>query len=166
MSIRIQPLGFIARIADALMVPVMYLLSGTFFESPQRTHFWNNTKLSKKDVDTLRRDQMVRSDGATDLRDRHLFRLPIFHMPIVGGWRDYIVIAPIEHELSWHAGWITDGVIGISRLQFRGPVRVLRGPGMADFFGFDSTGHSQIPIRMIGEGRIGTGGPYTHAPLL
>ncbi|KKQ46125.1 MAG: hypothetical protein US63_C0006G0002 [Candidatus Moranbacteria bacterium GW2011_GWC2_37_8] len=46
-KIIVPSLGWLAKLADILMVPLMYLISGTLKEVPQRGHRWNNVRLSK-----------------------------------------------------------------------------------------------------------------------
>jgi len=149
-----------------VMTPVMYLLSGTLRESPQRTHFWNNTKLAPDEVAPLHRDMMVQSGGVGGESSRRVSRLPLFHMPVFGGWKNYIVLEPQDARQPWHVGWIAEDVAGVSRLSFTGPVRVLEGPGAVQFFGVSSDEQSQVAIRKLAQGRIGDGGPFAHMPLL
>jgi len=163
--IRVLPLGWLARLADALMVPLMYVLSGTFRESPQRTHRWNNTKLAKSQVDELDAHCMVCVLGRPESAQRFKWSLPVFHAPILGGWRDYIVLEPPHGMGRWHVGWLADDAFGISRIPLNGPVRLLLGPGDVCFFGLMPHG-GQIVLHMIGEGHIGDNGPHSHLPLL
>lgn len=58
-QLRIPPLGWKEYVGDALMFPLMLLASGTFFETPQRTHRWNNVKFSPAEVCHLRYEKMV-----------------------------------------------------------------------------------------------------------
>ncbi len=106
----------------------------------------------------------VRCSGVSTVR-RWLFGFPIFHVPIFGGWRDYVVLSPYSVNQEWHVGWIASDVCGISRIKLSGPVRMLLGPGDVEFFGIDMEG-CQIPICKIGQGKIGDGGKYKRTPLL
>lgn len=163
-KIDVRPLGRLERIADVLMVPIMYLISGTFTETPQQTHFWNNTKLTAKDVAHLNDDGKVSCAGDEFANARWWHRFPLFHAPLFGGWKEYIVLQS-DSAQDWHVGWIADDVIGVSRIKICGPVRVLRGPGDVHFFGVDTKGQ-QITLREISRGIIGAGGEYANAPLL
>lgn len=161
-KLSVKPLGLFACLADALMVPIMYALSGTT-ESPQRTHRWNNIKLRREDVQDLNFDYMVHCKGISGAMSRFN---PFFHLPIFGGWRDYVVLQPKASIKAWHVGWIANDSIGVSRITLCGPVRLLLGPGDVSFFGVCDNNNLQIALEKVGEGRIGCGGPYSRVPLL
>jgi hypothetical protein len=162
-KIDIPALGKLAIIADVLMTPLMYLLSGTLKEAPQGGHRWNNKKLQPKDVRHLFANQMVYRNGLITNISRCLF---LYHIPILGGWRDYVVLIPELRGTYWHVGWITNDSIGISQVRLLGPVRMLIGPDDVFFFGISVLEHGQIGIKEIGRGRIGDHGPYSKIPLL
>ncbi len=90
----------------------------------------------------------------------------VFHIPILGGWRNYVVLRPREPKGEWHVGWKVNGKAGISRLRIKGPVRMLVGPGSVEFFGIDARTGTQRFIHDVGKGCIGNGGPYIRLPLL
>lgn len=151
------------------MLPIMYLTQCTLREVPQRTHRWNNQKFVPNN--SLDKEAKVRVKGDTKaLRTRWLGFVPLFHIPIFGGWREYVVLEPLEDTVRWHVGWSipTDARMNgywISNIPQRGAVRMLRGPQSTCFFGITRRGR-QIPLRIIGYGRIGAGGPYAKLPLL
>lgn len=163
--IRIRPLGVLERFADACMVPLMYAVSGTLGEWPQRTHRWNNTRLTPTEVGHLRADRMVSCEGIPSAHPRWRLGLPFFHLPIFGGWKEYVVIAPAGPSAPWHVGWLTSSAAGVSHIPLGGPVRMLLGPELVSFFGIDAAG-VEIPLRELGRGAVGDGGPYAHIPLL
>ena len=174
-TINVRPERFVQYVADIALSPFMYALSGVWLsgtweaakEKPQRTHRWNNTGLSSDDVVDLDRGKMVHCEGIPNAMRRIN---PIFHLPILGGWRDYVVLEPEygwNRQLKWHVGWIAeDGVSGVSRIPIVGPVRMTRGPGAVSFFGVLVGQGTQIVIRRIGTGRIGEGGQWARVPLL
>jgi hypothetical protein len=105
---------------------------------------------------------MIRREGVKAIQ-----RLGIlFHLPIFGGWRQYIVLAA-EHHGKWHIGWSTPDQTAVSRLALNAdePVRMLLGPGSVSFFAITAEGF-QIPLAMIGQGRIGDNGPHSKVTLL
>jgi hypothetical protein len=165
-TINLRPEGLIGYMADMAMVPIMYLLSGTL-ESPQRTHRWNNTRLKSDAVAHLDRAQMVHCERIPNAMRRIN---PFFHLPILGGWPDYVVVEPEygwNRRLRWHVGWVAnDGAAGVSRIPIVGPVRMLVGPGDVDFFGILAGHGIQVVLCLIGTGRIGEGGQWAQTPLL
>ena len=155
----IPPLGWKARLADICMIPIMWLLSGAPFERPQRTHFWNNCKLNPQRFMELSHEMtMFVTNGDEDAIPQGWFR---FHLPLIGGWRKYIVIEPkAANTDTWRIGWCVANdndipvLLGISQINLRGPVRVLRGKNKACFFGISEEGR-QIPLSSIRVGVIG-----------
>jgi len=164
-SLHLQPLGLLARVADILMVPIMHIVSLSI-EKPQRTHRWNNAKLTSADVEFLAEAGMVQCDGVPEEGPRFRLGIPAFHVPIFGGWRNYVVLEPPNDHTQWHVGWVADDVIGVLQVKVRGPVRVLLGPGETSFFGVTSYVGMQMRLREIGRGRIGDRGPHRRVPLL
>jgi|SRR6185369_2206664 len=158
----IPPLGWRARTADFLMTPIMYLAAGTFRESPQRTHRWNNKKLTRDEAKQLDPLQMAFCLGVSGAIPKNGLR---FHIPILGGSRDYVVLNPKTSE-EWYVGWKSDHSNGISRIRLRGPVRMLLGMGCVSFFAVSAEFPFQVPLEKMGQGRIGENGQYSHIPLL
>ena len=91
--------GLLSKSADYCMIPVMYILQGNFRETPQRTHFWNNTKLTVSDIEILASELFVTVAGEPHAGRRWFGPVPIFHMPIFGGWKKCIVIAPVDPSM-------------------------------------------------------------------
>ncbi len=166
MKIFITPQGLLGRLADYCMMPLMYVLQLSISEKPQRTHRWNNKKLHVSELHHFDNDAMVALAGSSDNTPRWLYGLPIFHMPLLGGWDRYIVLAPTVTQDMWFAGWVAGDVAGVSRIPLSGPVRLLEGQYAAQFFGINEHGE-QIRIVKIGEGLIGRA-PREHQqiPLL
>ena len=160
-KIIVKPLGRLACLCDQFLEPVMRLLSGAPNEAPQQTHRWNNHHLRTEDVAHLRREMMVHHDGIPG----EISVYPLFHIPVLGGWRNYVVLAPFKEQKEWHVGWVAGRFAGVSRISLRGQVRMLIGPGPVSFFGVNAEG-DQVQIRQIGTGRIGEGGPFINEPLL
>lgn len=163
-QVAVQPLGWLAKFADILMVPFMYVISGTLKETPQRGHRWNNKRLSQSDVKNLDISIMVHCKGMDRaMRSRWLF---LFHIPILGGWRNYVVLETKNDMIDWHVGYIADDMVGVSRIRLSGRVRMLIGSGDVSFFGIDANSFEQLSIREIGRGRIGEGGSFAREILL
>ncbi len=164
-TIEVPPLGWLGRSADLLMIPLMYLVQASL-EAPQRTHVWNNLKLrTPEDRAKLDTSRMCKVLGDGSAAAPWLGMVPVFHIPLLGGWRRYVVLEPVSRDVSeWVPGWVSPDVVGVSRLYLKGPVRLLRGPSDALFFGIDQSGR-QIELRIVGFGRIGDGGPFARLPL-
>ncbi len=152
----------LSKLADILMIPIMYLVSGSI-ETPQRTHFWNNIQLNKSQIENFDPGKMVQYGATADAVKKGMV---LFHIPIFGGWKDYVVIEPENFNGSWHVGWVTEGYAGISQIEIKGHVRMLLGDNDVSFFGMSSLDNTQIKIQKISEGKIGDGGQYKKVPLL
>jgi hypothetical protein len=162
--LNVRRVGLIARIADMVMVPIMYLLSGSLREKPQKTHAWNVQNLHPVEIERLDIGAMVLCKGIDKQPTRRGWLDFLPFMPIIGGWRNYVVLQP-EHEKVWHVGWETSDLDAqISILPIVGPIRVLVGPGDVSFFGVTDDG-IQTPISEIDKGRIGDHGEFSKVPL-
>jgi len=161
----VKPQGFFGRLADMLMLPVMYLIQRSFYEVPQRTHFWNNIKI--RDGWTIDRLRMgcyfLAFRGDPSASARRFFGIPLMHL---GGWKTFKVIEPENHTDEWFVGWYPgDEAAGVSQVPLTGPVRVLIGQGEVSFFALDRAGNS-LPLRQVGGGKIGQAGTFAKIPLL
>jgi len=165
LNINHPPQSLLSKIGDYLMLPLMYLLQGNVREVPQQTHFWNNKKYHAKDLTFLSSVMMVTVKNDEETTRRYLGILPIFHMPIIGGWKKFVVLAPKVQQDVWYVGWVAGDIIGISKIKLDDKVRVLRGPSIVQFFGINEHGQ-QIAIDLVGGGKIGGAGEHSRVPLL
>jgi hypothetical protein len=169
MKIKIRPLGIFEKILDVLFLPIMYMimwLSGIFDECPQMTHYWNNLKLSRSLAPDKSLICLVKGIPGKVRKQGNIFMNALFHIPFLGGGKNYVVISPINiPEGGWYAGWHNEHVHGVSRILVNTPVRLLIGQDDCNFMGFDSKGN-QILVRVVYEGKIGDGGPFRKFPLL
>lgn len=159
------------RFLDWCMVPIMYLVQGNFREVPQRTHVWNNVSWN---ADWYHQPWFVACKGDNQASGYigwmfgvvSLLRLPLFHMPIAGGWKKFVVLEPVEPIVDWHIGW-NCGVhgSGLSLITIERRVRMLVGPKDVKFFGLGKDG-KQVELRLVGEGRVGVAGEFANVPLL
>lgn len=167
MSIIVKPLRWWENALTTVFVPVMYLCAGTLREKPQQTHFWNNKRrFTREEIRKLRNDWMVSQEGIPDAIKKGLCR---FHIPVLGGWRNYVVIKPtlLTENCVWYPGWQwSESGAGCTRIECRGPVRLLVGPNDIKFFGLTPAGEV-YPVECIGSGRIGQAPPeHSSIPLL
>ncbi len=162
--IKIKRQGVLGKVADGLMLPIMYLLQGNIRELPQRTHRWNNDHLKNLEVADLESEKIIFSDRVEAARSRWLGPIPLFHMPIFGGWKKFGVIKPVHKVEEWYIGWVAFDVLGVSQIPLSGPVRIGLGPRQAEYFGIDKDGY-QIEIEAVGEGYIGNAGKFAKVPF-
>lgn len=160
----IKPYTFFRKFLDLLLSPLMRLLSGAPSETPQQSHLWNVTTLQKSDVERLDATIMLTLPGSQQGPHRSKI-IPAHHIPILGGWKKYIVISPTEHTQGWFIGWHNNKIIEMSRIELHTPVRMLVAPEDVRFFAFSKNG-TQISIAKIAEGAVGDGGEYSQLPLL
>ncbi len=166
MTLSVRPRGAFLTLIDRLLSLFMYLAAGTFSEAPQQTHRWNYTKFRPKYVrDRLRESLAICIRGVPTECEPWWYFVPRFHIPILGGWRHYVVLTPRDHSDVWYVGWWTRKGSGISRIPLYGAVRMLRGRKDTYFFAVDKNGN-QLPIDSLGTGVIGNAGKWKDIPLL
>jgi hypothetical protein len=155
------PYPLVYRLFDLALSPFMRLISGAPFESPQETHgVWNVERLPYETHTDISPDLCAQVTGTYDgvFKEGHG---PLFHFPILGGWKEYVVVEAAR--MPWYVGWIVDDgrrkYFEYSRLALTTlHVRLLKpAQGVtAQIFGIDADG-VQVPVRVVGEGRIGDG---------
>lgn len=160
-----RPESIFGQKATKALRSVMQALQGNFTEEPQRTHVWNNTKIRERYLFHCFQALSTLSEADNTALSRYVLGIPIFHVPIFGGWKNYEVLGPVSDSVAWYLGWHSADAFGVSRVPVKGPVRALRGPKSCRFFGFNAE-LEQIPLFQIGQGTIGQGGPFCQLPLL
>jgi hypothetical protein len=118
-----------------------------------------------EDLHWLEAEKLASVPGDVQAVRRWFGFVPIFHMPLFGGWKKYVVVAPAGSESSWFVGWIAGDTVGISRVLLHTPVRLLLGSGPAQFFALTDEGR-QINLEIIGYGEIGVRSHLSKLPLL
>ena len=157
--------GVIGRMADYLMLPVMYLLQGNFNEIPQRTHRWNNQHLNNHTIKHLHANMIEIIQGVPGEYRRWFVPIPLYHMPIIGGWKKFVVLQPKKDIGEWYVGWVAFDALGLSKIPINGSVRTGIGPRQAQFFGLTNDG-CQIDIDVVCDGESGKAGEFAKIPLL
>ncbi len=180
----IEQQGILGAFFDLLMLPVMQYLMGSFEESAQRTHFWNNKKFHNHHL--LKSGMMIHEKGIESAPDKGLFR---FHCPRFGGWKNSIVLKPpvtVDGKLAakWFIGWVTNGGVyaGYSMVPIFDMCKVLIGSGDVSFFALTEVDleinkenvkmpHGMLAVRQVrlmkvGTHVIGQDEKYSHVPLL
>ncbi len=157
------------KILDGLLVPIMYLLQGNFYNIPNQTHFWNNKKIFLSDLKDFREDWMIKDAGVVGVKRRYWGIIPISHIPILGGWRKKMILKPslfCKKGTVWHIGWLSDdGVSGVSLIPIETElVSVLLGDKPCKWFAINQEGF-QLPLEKVTEVEIGQK-EYAKVPLL
>jgi len=143
----------------------MKLISTAPLERPQETHAWHAQKLTRDDLKSLDSKKYATVGG----NEHSYFKTgsgALFHIPLIGGWRDYIVLEIQINISPWYVGWIirdsdTRKILRseVHKLPlYEKSVRLLTGTKERSviFFGVDGNGE-QLPVRVVGKGRIGDG---------
>lgn len=157
--IQVALVSFYFRFLDFLMVPVMWAFSGFKLEFPQETHRWHMQNISCEQV----RGKSVAVMG--DDKSKVGTKAPFIHLPILGGWKNYVVLKAEGFSNHWFVGWKKEFINGrktvcqIQKLRIHSPyIKLLK--GVADskkyFFGLDEKGEF-IELKKIGEGILGDG---------
>lgn len=169
--LKIKPQGVLGYLADVMMLPIMYLLQGTFKESPQGTHRWNNKKITSQYTreKILNYFPLITFSGDAVASKRWLLGfIPLFHMPIFGGTRTFVVLEPSDFNGFWFVGWYLpgdNGLIGVSRVPLGDKVRLTIGPDKVSFFAVSLAG-KPLQLSQVGMGKIGKAGDFAEIPLL
>jgi hypothetical protein len=162
--IRAYPL--IGKVADLCLWPIMRLATGSLREAPQETHAWNLIRLTDEEIGSIDRTKVFVCEAD---RSVPAYRKIFFHLPVLGGWRRFIVLKPRGPSRRYRMGWILGtprALAQMSRLDLQGPVRLLIWPADTVFFAFDQETGEQIPLHEVGRGTIGDGGPWQKTRLL
>lgn len=132
------------RLLDCVLYPIMVLLNGFNGDSIQETHPWHGININTDQIPKNKR-LMIKKDVTAkyENNDKSLIKRWLFHAPILGGWREYVVIKNKDFidGVGWFVGWISDDAnknisLGqLHRLKIDVPViKVLRGTKDVEFF--------------------------------
>jgi hypothetical protein len=162
--IKVRELPRSASIADQIMWPLMFVLGGMKRDSIQETHFWHNQPIAKSDIDPLLSVVVVGDDERTRVKTNRVFPLPMFHMPILGGWRNYVVLHVQSDVSYWHIGWIhrasppgsrlLETVHRLRILDRRVKVLTQSVGFITEYFAIGPQGE-QLPLRIVDHGVLG-----------
>lgn len=143
----------------------MPLALGNFYERPQETHVWNYLKLNPGEHFWLEWAPKVTVQGDPTARST---RYGLHHLTWLGGWKKFVVLEPYPEDVAfgeeWYVGWQAGSVCGVSMIPIEGVVRVLIGPGKAQFFALNAS-HKPVRLRIRDFGRLGQAG-YWHRSSL
>jgi hypothetical protein len=162
--IKVRELSRSASIADQIMWPLMFVLGGLKRDSVQETHFWHNQSIDRSEINSLLSVVVSGDDERAIVKTNRIFPFPMFHVPIFGGWRNYVVLQ-VQSDISyWHVGWIhrtcTSGsrlLETVQRLRIIEPrVKVLTQPigFVTEYFAIGPLGE-QLPLAVVDHGVLG-----------
>lgn len=140
----------IYRLLDVFLRPLMYLLQGNFTESPQETHPWHVKRFAWKKQGLL----IEGNDNESKFGQRGLSkRFGLFHMPLLGGLRKYVVLENKEYKVFWNIGWNDQ----IQKLKiYNTQIKLL--VGKEDYIARAlSDENHEVKLKIVGSGKIGDG---------
>jgi len=161
----IKKINLIYRIFDFLLIPLMYALGGFKKDIVQQTHGWHTVNIDPSKVEL---SKSIQIEGLDESKFNNyggfLHHLGFFHIPIFGGWKNYVILECPESP--WYVGWLSKGFSQIQCLLIVGDkVKVLTGRegNKTIFFGVDRNG-KQVSIKKLDQGILGDG-KYVSVPL-
>ncbi|MFZ3301804.1 MAG: hypothetical protein WA152_03775 [Microgenomates group bacterium] len=133
---------------DLFLRPLMYLLQGNFSEIPQETHPWHVKRFTWKEKGVLIEGNDRESRfGQSGLPKR----FGLFHMPILGGLKKYVILENKNYINYWNVGWNDQ----IQKLKiYDNRIKLLVGKEDFDAFGL-SDNKTEVNLKIIDFGKIG-----------
>lgn len=151
---------------DIIFVPIMFVAGGLKRDSIIWTHRWNLQKHVNPDL--FEKTPELRIEGHKDSKLYHGLRYLQFHIPVLGGWKNYYIIKPKNNDIkNWKIAWkncVGHRSFQMSKFKFNGPVKMLYGPYPVILYGFDKD-DNQIELEKIHEGKLGDG-KFRNVPLI
>jgi len=158
----VKPLSPLFYVFDYFLTPIMFILGGLNMDSIQETHYWHCSNIDPRMINNNLGMLVHGNDPST--KTNKLLPLPLFHMPILGGWKNYFIMKAAAEVKYWHVGWShLEYPVGfrastkVHRLRIYDKyIKLLNMPIGHEtlFFGFDNNG-KQIPVKIIDEGILG-----------
>jgi len=147
---------------DQVLEPIMLILGGFKKDSVQQTHPWHVRNI---DPNLISKENSLSFEGSDYYTIYKTQKGPGFHIPILGGWKKYVVLEVESSNTPWYIGWIVydknnNGEIIFSQINInpinQNKVKVLSGsPNLYGyFFAIDKKGN-QIKVEKIGDGVLG-----------
>ena len=142
----------------------MWVLIGFGRDRPQESHDWHMQK-TVWDAIPERATITVEGDDPTRLRrdGSHIIAGALMHFTFLGGLHRYVVLEVGGITDHWHVGWRHDWrgerECDVQKLPItKNRIRILSGyqGTKTEFFAVDDSG-SFLPLRIVGEGKIGDG---------
>lgn len=159
---------FLFRIFDFLLIPIMIILSGFHFEYPQETHKWHMQVIDCSFVDEAKGVRVLGDDNS-----KFTNKTPLNHIPILGGWKNYVILEANDYSNYWYVGWKIKYIENkrpdkceIHKLKIKSSqIKLLKGVPDSEkiFFALNKNGNF-IKLKIADEGVLGDG-KYRRARL-
>jgi len=161
LKIKVEKLKPWTRLCDKLYLPIMFLVGGFKADSIQETHPWHIQKLNHQLIDAEKASPIFRGNDKSVFKKHAIF---LFHMPILGGWRDYSIYEIDENAPTpFNVGWIEispehpNPSVFVNKLPiYERKIRLLDGSSLYQMAVFAvSKDGRQIPVTRVGGGKLG-----------
>ena len=163
--VEIKSPSSVTRLVDRILWPIMFLLGGATRGSTQETHYWHCQPVDPITIEPSLSAQVV-GDEVSNVASNRVFPFPFFHAPLLGGWRNYVVLQVQASVEYWHVGWIhrsspvnSRPKNHVQRLKISSREIKVLGQAMGfvtDFFAIGPKGE-QLPLKVTGQGVLGDG---------
>jgi hypothetical protein len=159
-SMKVGKVPFVWRIIDYFMVPLMWVAGGFKSDSMQETHMWHFQKFACALVPDGKGVEIPGTETSW-MQERHLI---LVHIPLIGGWKEYVVLEASGYKKYWNIGWKVKYYdkkkkekCEIQKLRiYDSRARVLAGQNDSKkiFFALNEKGEA-INLKKVGVGRLG-----------
>lgn len=140
----------------------MVILSGFSGDSIQKTHPWHSLNIDRA---TITPNNALKVNGRDISKIKDVW-CGLFHMPIFGGWKSYVVLKPKKPIKVWFIGWKTKRLCQINIIPLSGMVKMLTSIKGTEtlFFGMDKD-KNIIELEVVDFGENGDK-KFKNVPLL
>lgn len=142
---KVPKVNIIFRFIDFLLSPIMWILGGFTFPL-QETHYWHIRKWDWKDTKSL-----VVKEKDKSAKFGHEAPFGLFHMPLLGGLKRYVVIEATGFDKYWYSGW--EGQIHCLKLR-QNRIMMMVGKHGFIMYGLGDNGKS-LNLKIVGYGNLG-----------
>jgi hypothetical protein len=157
-----EKLPIYITILDGFLHPFMIILNGFNGDSTQRTHPWHGKNIDRYKVNET---NSIRVEGRDPSKVKDIW-CGLFHMPIVGGWKSYVILKPKNKIDLWYIGWKTEKYCQVNRIPLKNLVKMLNGvKGSETFFFGMNKDEALIELEIVDFGENGDK-KYKDVPLL
>ncbi|HEY0784572.1 MAG TPA: hypothetical protein VGD62_01800 [Acidobacteriaceae bacterium] len=132
----------------------------------QETHYWHCQAIgdtAKAALDPCR-TVVIAGDERSSVPNNRVFPFPMFHAPVLGGWRKYALLRVDSAAEHWHIGWVHRAVPLGARPRAHvqalpiaeREIRILRQAVgyVTEFFAVAPAGE-QLSLHLVAEGELG-----------